>query len=89
MMYCNQYSKDTEYDFDRVSVLDEIRKNIYRIEAEEKNQKQDSGSDSDPDGDLFDVQERLDTLKMKLLLKSNSNQTILKGLSSISKTIKY
>jgi hypothetical protein len=29
---------------------------LFKIEAEEKNNKEDSGSDSDPDGDLFDVQ---------------------------------
>lgn len=70
-------------------MLEEIKRNVNRIEAEEKNQKEDSGSDSDPDGDLFDVQERLDTLKMKILFKSNSNQTMMKGLSNISKTIRY
>lgn len=89
MIHCSNHSKAVGYDFDKSTILEEIKRNLFRIQAEEKNQKEDSGSDSDPDGDLFDVEERLDTLKMKLLFKSNSNETILKGLSNLSKTIKY
>ena len=89
IMYCSNSASELGYNLDKNIVLEEIKKNIARIEAEEKGNREDSGSDSDPDGDLFDIQERLDTLKMKSLLKTNSNKAILKGLSSVSKTIKY
>lgn len=88
-MYCSASASELGYNLDRNSVLEEIKKNIARIEAQEKGNREDSGSDSDPDGDLFDIQERLDTLKMKSLLKTNSNKAILKGLTSVSKTVKY
>ena len=69
-MHCPQLDHELGYTFNRGEITEDIKKNIQKLEIEEKNHQEDSGSDSDPDGDLFDIDERLNTLKMKTLLKT-------------------
>lgn len=73
LIHCSANVLELGYTFDRYTVTEEIKKNIYKLEVDERINQEDSGSDSDPDGDLFDIEERLTTLKMKSLLKSGSN----------------
>lgn len=52
VMYAN---KDVlkNYPISRQALLEELEQNIDKIESEENKEKDDSGSESDPDGDLL------------------------------------